>query len=194
MNVRSPLALSLAATLAAGSVALLPQPAQAQSARFYCARDNNGTYTTYADSARGKIPVIRWKSRYFEGAGYTPASRCEEVSSRFQTFFGTGQLNYLTTGMMNRQRVVCVASANGGPCADLLFTLRPQDDAAQFVQQLNDIRSGAAGPINQQRPRVYIDMNQFLNEAPTEGGAPAPAAAPAAQPTAPSSGPSGSAW
>jgi hypothetical protein len=48
---------------------------------------------------------------------------------------------------MNRMPVVCVSSTNGGECTGLLFTLKPGQNASRTLQQLFDIRQGAAGPL-----------------------------------------------
>ena len=145
------------------------RPAQAQSVNFFCGSDGV-TPVTYATTARGNVPIVRWQSQHFSSSGYTPEQRCAEVSGRFQTYYNNSTLNFITTGIMNSQPVVCVSSANGGGCDGLLFTLRPTDNASQVVQQLFDIRAGAAGPINQSAARPYVDVEQLLNERPVEPG------------------------
>lgn len=144
-------------------------PAQAQTVNFFCGSDGVNP-VTYATTARGNVPIVRWQSQHFSSSGYTPQQRCAEVSGRFQTYYNNSTLNFITTGIMNSQSVVCVSSANGGGCDGLLFTLRPTDNASQVVQQLFDIRAGAAGPINQSASRPYVDVEQLLNERPVEPG------------------------
>lgn len=156
-----------------GSLSLISQPSQAQNTSFYCGMCN-GVPTTFADTPRGTVPVIRWVSQHFSGSGYTPQQRCEEVSGRFQTYYNQGILNYVTTGYMNRMPVVCVSSTNGGECTGLLYTLKPGQNASRTLQQLFDIRQGAAGPLYEDSSgggtteKVYIDINNYLETAEVE--------------------------
>ncbi|MEM8779000.1 MAG: COP23 domain-containing protein [Cyanobacteria bacterium P01_G01_bin.49] len=165
--------------LAASSVAIADQPSQARGTTFYCGI-SAGIPTTMAQTPRGNVPIIRWVSRHFNNSGYSPTVRCQEVSKRFQTYYNQRILNYITTGYMNNQPVVCVTSTNGGPCSRLLFTLKPGQNASRTLQQLFDIRQGAAGPLYENtstaggNQNLYIDMNNYLETAPVETGATSP--------------------
>lgn len=159
---------------------LAAQPAPIQRTSFICDSGPNGLPTTYAVTTRGLVPVIRWFSDYFSGGGFTPQRRCQEVSSRFQGFYNSGQLNFIASGYVNGQAVVCAATASGRPCtgANVLFTLKPGSNAADTVQRLFNVRAGASGPLyeSQDQPSaVYIDFKQFLNDTVVEGAATAPA-------------------
>jgi len=92
-----------------------------------------------------------------------PGTRCQEVSNRFDLFYRQGRLNYVTTGIVNRLPVVCVAGEMGGPCTGVLFTLKPNEDASRVIQQLFDVRAGASGSLYESESRQYIDMNQYIN-------------------------------
>ena len=129
--------------------------------RFFCG-DNNGVPTTFVETQKGTSPVIRWVSSYFSDHGYEPLTRCRQVSSKFQQFFNNGSLNYITTGTVNRQPVICVSNTKGGPCTGVLFTLKQGEDANRVMQNLFDIRSGAAGPLEESGSRLYFDMNNYL--------------------------------
>jgi uncharacterized surface protein with fasciclin (FAS1) repeats len=147
----------------------------AQGTSFICVSGTNGLPTTYAVTARGRVPVVRWFSDYFSGGGFTPERRCQEVSARFQSFYNSGQLNFIASGYVNGQAVVCAAQASGYPCtgANVLFTLKPGSNAADTVRRLFNIRAGASGPLyeSQDEPSaVYIDFKQFLNGTLVEGG------------------------
>lgn len=150
------------ATLVMGS-----QPAQAGEQRFSCSL-GKGAPTTMAQTKRGYVPVIRWTSEYFGASGWSPEARCEEVSKRFEAYYKQGILNFLTTGRMNRQSVVCVADYKGGPCSGLLFTLKPGSNPGRTLQRLLAVRYTATGPLNESTARVYIDMEDFLSKAPVE--------------------------
>lgn len=136
---------------------------------YSCSPSINGTPRTIAKTPRGKIAVIIWVSDYFKDSGFDPQTRCDLVSKNFQKYQDDSTLNYITTGIMNKQRVVCVSSKDGGGCTGQLFTLHPDDDASRVLQQLSDIGSKArTAPLYQSSgsPRIYIDMKKFLSEAP----------------------------
>ena len=156
-------AITIATTIAGSS------PASAEKATFVCSA-SNGIPTTVAQTSRGKVAVIRWSSDYFSGSGWTPQKRCQEVSKKFQNYYQSGALNYLTTGIMNGQPVICIAKREGGGCSGLLFTLKRERNVtpAQKLQQLLAVRVRASGPLNESSPRVYIDMKEFLKTAPVE--------------------------
>ncbi|MEG3986016.1 COP23 domain-containing protein [Microcoleus sp. S28C3] len=159
---------------------LAAQPPPVQRTSFICASGANGLPTTYAVTTRGQVPVIRWFSDYFSGGGFTPERRCQEVSARFQNFYNSGQLNFIASGYVNGQAVVCAAQASGRPCsgANVLFTLKPGSNAGETVQRLFNIRAGASGPLyeSQDEPSaVYIDFKQFLNNTVVEGAVASPA-------------------
>jgi hypothetical protein len=163
--------------LSAGAIALIgatifPQPSHAQI-RFLCGfSDEANLYTTYAQTPRGNIPVIRWNSYYFEGSGYTPERRCQEVSSRFQNLHSQNMLSSITAGYLNGQPVICAGSRGGCTSGNLLFTLKSGSDSASVLQQLFDVRAGAsATPLYQSSNGSgvpTIDMNQYLKNAPVE--------------------------
>ncbi|MEN9216115.1 MAG: COP23 domain-containing protein [Gloeomargarita sp. HHBFW_bins_162] len=128
---------------------------------FYCGT-SQGAPATLAKSGNRVVPIIRWTSDTFSDSGFTAERRCQEVSKRFQTYYDDGSLSFITTGRMNGQNVVCVARSNGGPCAGLLFTLKPGSNPTQVINQLFNIRTRAAGPLNETTARPYVDFNEFL--------------------------------
>lgn len=130
---------------------------------FFCSTEN-GVPTTFVTTQGRTYPVIRWVSTYFSPHGYEPLTRCRQVSSKFQQFYNNGTLNYVTTGTVNRQPVICVSNSRDGACTGVLFTLKPQEDANRIIQQLFDIRSGAAGPLEESGSRIYFDMRKYLNQ------------------------------
>jgi hypothetical protein len=141
------------------------QPTQPIADRFYCQADDHGVPTTYVSGAYAtEKPLIRWVSSYFADSGYDPMRRCEEVSDRFTRYYREGTLNYITTGIVNRLPVVCVSSQLGGPCNNVLITLKPGQDATNTVQQLFDVRVGRSGPLEESGSRFYMDFNQHLQQ------------------------------
>ncbi|MEC4895016.1 MAG: COP23 domain-containing protein [Oscillatoria sp. PMC 1051.18] len=148
-----------------------------QAVRFICDEGfdkttNQDLPTTFGWNSRGKIAVIRWERNVF--TGYPPQKRCAEVSPRFQTAYDNGSVKFLTNGRMNNQPVICTALEFNGDCADLLFTLHPNDDGLAILQQLEDTLNGrAVGGLRQNssgdaQRYVEVDIEQFLDTAPVE--------------------------
>ncbi len=177
MKARSFITLTMAAiatsTLILGNMGNIGQvhAAERQSTNFVCGV-SNGVPTTMAQTQRGNVPVIRWTSNNFSDSGWTPERRCQEVSSRFQTYHEDGSLNYLTTGVMNGMPVVCTTNQEGGTCQNLLFTLKEGANAGQTLRDLLQVRTHATGPLNQSEARVYINMQDYLETAALNGEAP----------------------
>ncbi|MDB9431182.1 COP23 domain-containing protein [Microcystis aeruginosa CS-555/01A07] len=125
--------------------------------------------TTYALTATGKkIAVIRWVKNW--GGKYTPEVRCQEVSAKFQSASEQGLLKYLTYGIKSGQKVICVAGEYGGPCLQVLFTLRSNDDPDRVLQDMMSVGFRAQGPVVQSEdgsPQYYYDFEQFLEKATT---------------------------
>jgi Circadian oscillating protein COP23 len=156
---------------------ILPAQAEPQSNnRFFCGKIRNPSTgdevpTTIARTQRGNVLMIHWKSTIFVNGlnDFTPESRCLEVSRRFQTFYSQGDLNYLTTGKINDQNVICVTQEYGGACKGLLLTLEPKDDPQAVLRDLMDVRVNARGPITRgAASTTYIDVEDFLDTAPVQ--------------------------
>jgi hypothetical protein len=156
----------------------MAQPSHAESntdTRFFCgktinAATGNAVPTTLASTRRGNVAMIFWKSTFFgqKGQGFSPTDRCKEVSKRFQAFYKDGVLSYLTTGRMNNQNVICVSDEYGGPCQGLLLTLEPKDNPEQVLHELLNVRARARGPLVRGSGASYIDVQDFLDNAPVE--------------------------
>ncbi|MBD2770565.1 COP23 domain-containing protein [Iningainema tapete] len=159
-----------AGAIALTSIAFISHSSYAQTTTYFCGLNKDGVPTTYARTANGKrIPVISWERNW--SSKYSPRVRCEAVSSRFQTASVDRVLNYLTTGIMNGQKVLCAASRYGDTCSHLLLTLRPEDNASQVIENLRQMGYTASGPIIQSEDGaslVYVDINQLLREKPVE--------------------------
>ena len=175
-------AIALATTL----VASIPTPAQTTG--FVCGK-SGGQPATILQRSSGNVTVIKWVSNSFSDSGFDAQRRCEQVSDRFQQYHKTGNLKYLTTGVINRQPVICVANRRGGDCArelpnnGLLFTVKPGSDARDTLKRLVNLRDRAStSSLNESAPssrvdveksdRLYIDMAEYLNSQPTESASP----------------------
>ncbi len=146
--------------------------------------DRNGHPTTLAYTSRGTIELIVWKEEYFAGSGYTPKRRCREVTSRFQQHSDAENLRYISTGIMNRYKIICVSDKSGN-CKPkgLLITLKHNDNPEKVMRDLFNLSARkSGGGINLSARRVdgaitrvsdkdnylkeMIDIDKFLAESP----------------------------
>jgi hypothetical protein len=188
--------LLLAGVSASASVWFGSSPVQAEDRTFVCGVSYSGIPTTYANTPRGQIVVVRWTSEYFTGAGYDPMTRCQEVSSRFERHRRANNLAFITAGYLNGQPAIC-AGNGGAPCSSdrLLFTLKPGSNAAARIQQLYNLRTGASSTPLYESTRgsgggSSVDFESYLQNAPVENsgeGAKSPTAEPA-MPAGPGAG------
>lgn len=154
--------MSAITALSSGSLALLQAPAHAAATSFSC-QISAGLPTTIASTDSGNtVSVIRWTSNAFEGAGWTPQRRCEEVSQRFETYRRQNRLTYITTGRINGLPVICTTATDGGACDGLLYTLKPGQDPTLALQRLFDVRTKARGPLNETQSRLYLSVDDLL--------------------------------
>jgi hypothetical protein len=174
--------------LAASSLIFSPtNPAAAQSsdeeihdvdASFLCKKVNN-RWTTIANSSLRQgddIPFIVYKSNYFRNAGYDNQKRCQMVSRRLNELFHNGQLDYVTSGIVNRQPVICGVRSNSETCAryNVILTLKEREDANDIIKHLFDLKRGfAVGPIPQARPEdqepipSHLSLKDIIRNAPS---------------------------
>jgi Circadian oscillating protein COP23 len=112
-----------------------------------------GTYenkpATIARTSRGDVPIVVWSSAEFSGSGFTPNVRCKQVSARFQSFYRSGQLKYITTGTINKLPALCATKQLGNTCnsQNLLYTLKPTSDPQKVIKKLMMLRSQASSPV-----------------------------------------------
>lgn len=139
-------------------------PVIASGPKFYCG-SWDGVPATIAKTKNGEVPVIRWVSQHFADSGFDTQKRCEIVSAKFQEYHKAGTLKYLTTGRSNGQNIVCVAQEENGACSGQLFTLRPGSNPGHTLTRLMSIRYLNSGPLNESSERIYINMNDYLQEA-----------------------------
>jgi len=122
--------------------------------------------------------MISWVEDF--SGKYPPLSRCVEVSRRFQRFDSTRQLQYIGTGEVNNQPVLCAVRSQASHCSseNLLITLPPDRDRHQTVQQLLNLyeiaRTGQSVLLNGGTRKLssyvngesYVNMQQLLEIAP----------------------------
>ena len=135
----------------------------ALAASFVC-QPINGIPTTVVQTKEGKrVPIIFWKSNTFASSGWTPLKRCQEVTARFQSYHSDGSLEFITTGQVNSLPAICVAKSDGGPCAGLLYTLKPDQNATSTLLDLFNIRSQPnAAPLEETTSRPYLSIDSLI--------------------------------
>jgi len=156
--------LTFAFSTASVTSAGITQAQTASRTTFSC-QTNAGVPTTMARTRRGEVlPIIRWKYDGFRD--WSPEQRCQEISRRFQQYNELGELNYLTTGMMNSQKVICTTSHPQGGCRNLLLTVRPGANPRQTLLDLLAVRSrSSAGPVSETDGRIYISIDDLIENA-----------------------------
>ncbi len=143
--------LSLITALATSSIFVTitgHQPSQAQDIAFICTVANDDIPTTIAQTPDGPVDVFKWQSTYFRPP-YTPMQRCQEVTERMNNFLAQGMLDYLTSGRVNKQPVICAGSDCDPNGSNVLLTLRSDQNPNQVLQEIASNRAGAAGPSRQ---------------------------------------------
>ena len=151
-------------------------PAQ-QGVRYTCTNWNyqgEMVPTTIAETPRGRIAMIVWKSEFFSGSGWTPKRRCQSVTRRFQAFHNA--LSYynkdfiLGLGSINQQPVICAVKRKRGNSKECynngaLITLEPSDNALAVFQGLVKVASySGSGPLVRGANDV-IDVEEWLSNA-----------------------------
>lgn len=173
------LAIAVLSTLSSLGIAAIAKAQNYAYPDYFTCRQVDGIYTTFAVKGEKDFQIIRWTSGFGAAAGYTPQQRCQEVSNRFDRSVRDGSLRYLTHGTMNNYPVICTASAHGGACENLIFTLPYNEGyrATQTLRELGDVARGASGALYQSSSRitpedivseasngnVYVDFNLFLD-------------------------------
>lgn len=153
------------------------EPTADPSALAFSCQNWEGQPTTMVQTQRGMLPLIVWKSDYFSNSGFTPESRCEIVSSRFQDHAERDNLRFISHGKLNAQKVLCVAdrqtltgSSHNYECqaplsGSLLLTLEAQDDPEAVLSELFAVasRSNWGAVVFRGGSRFGIDLEEVLD-------------------------------
>ena len=134
---------------------------------FRCDTSGNVPTTLYQSRQGNSEPWIQWVSDHFSDSGWSPDARCQEVSSRLETYRRNKKLRYVTLGTINNQSVICVASKDRGPCEGIIYTLKPGQDGIQALNNLFAWRKGEQGlQSNYESVNAipYIDVGERLDE------------------------------
>jgi len=142
-----------------------PTPAQQlpknlQKANFLCIQENNQPTTVIELNQQKKLPVILWESEEFKEIGYDPQKRCELVSKRLAAYSKDSKFNYLTTGKIDGNPVICFTDQVNGECVKgtperdgILITLskgtNPDETLETLVALLETQNSTMRSPLQQ---------------------------------------------
>ncbi|WP_310487043.1 COP23 domain-containing protein [Chamaesiphon sp. VAR_69_metabat_338] len=128
----------------AGSSSFFAESSQALTAttNFVCGKAD-GIPATVARTKKGDIPIVIWRSEDLSESGFTPQVRCRQVSARFQSMYRSGQLKYITAGVLNNLPVICATTKVNTDCSsqNLLYTLKSNSDPQQVIKRLSAIRN-----------------------------------------------------
>jgi hypothetical protein len=156
-------------TAAAGEEISLPRPQQRVEVNYVCQDFGDDTFATVAKTSVGDLQLINWTKNI--STEYTPESRCSEVTERFEALSSLDSLDYLTTGRINGENVICSAGENGDcnrdlPEQGLLFTITGNRPPGEVLLNLLDLGLARdVPPINESAgERLYIDVNNFLKQ------------------------------
>jgi len=138
---------NLAILIASGClVSIFPDSVQAQVQRgFQCDTNADIPTTVYHTSQGGQEPWIKWVSEHFSDSDWSPLARCQTVSQRLEQYREDGKLKYVTLGTENNQPIICVASQDNGPCEGIIYTLKPEQDG---IDALNNLFAWGSGQQN----------------------------------------------
>ncbi|MEO0947400.1 MAG: COP23 domain-containing protein [Cyanobacteria bacterium J06641_5] len=152
------------------------EPTTDPSALAFSCQSWEGQPTTMVRTQRGLLPLIVWKSAYFSNSGFTPESRCEIVSSRFQHHAERDNLRFISHGKLNAQKVLCVAdrqalssNSHNYECqaplsGSLLLTLEATDDPETVLSELFAVASRAnwGAVVFRGGNRFGVDLEEVL--------------------------------
>lgn len=173
----SPLFLTGIAVAATLNVSAMPSLSQSDSDQitFVCKQvfdsaSGNKIPATLAwiPERQAHIIIIGWKSEYFPR--WNPEKRCQTATTKFQTAYNEGRLNYLTTGENNNYPIICAVTKEGEQCdgKNQLFTIKHHDNPQLVLTQLVGNLQGNGGVIYQSSGKQnYFSFNEILQKAPT---------------------------
>jgi hypothetical protein len=156
---------------------LTNQQELSSSIQYRCLQ-RQGVPATVAYTSRGMVELIRWQHSYFHSREYTPERRCQEVSDRFQQHAQINDLRFISTGVVNNYKAICISEQTGNCQANgLLLTLDPDDNSQEVLRNLFSLKAGRKTggllsrassliPVNTQVKKT-IDLNEFLAHSPT---------------------------
>ena len=129
--------------------------------------------------------MLTWSYGGF-GKEYTPAKRCQIVSTRLQKAAnlngGTFKDIQLASGLLNGQAVICALQSNDRACSskNLLFTLKPENagNPDAIIQQIFSFAQDGNSSLNESaspKPQVNKNLGEWEQKVFAGGDRKAPA-------------------
>ncbi|GJD22594.1 hypothetical protein RIVM261_075500 [Rivularia sp. IAM M-261] len=140
----------------------------AQQTQYFSCKNKQGIWTTVMATKQGERNLIHWDSEYFKKSGYTPKTRCNQVTGRLNNYFDDTSEQSISSGRMNNLPVICITSSNGGSCQKLLYTLKPDQDGERAIDLLIQHTSSDYNPptLREGSCHTYLSLNALLEGKP----------------------------
>jgi hypothetical protein len=165
------------------STSIPPKSEPALSTLISC-KNSAGAFTTVAEQGENKAVLFTWKTTEF-GPEFTPESRCQIVSSKFNSFLqengGAFSGILLTTGVVNGYPVICMNKSDDSACR-VLFTLKKKNrnQANNIINTLKDPNNIGASGINESSSDIVkapvVDLGEWSKRKLSGGKFSAPSA------------------
>ena len=164
MKIKSTVSAVLAMATVLSTFGLaFTKSAEAAPRTFSCKMASGAWTTLVNESGQPERQLIRWTSDFGAKVGYTPERRCNEVTQRMNLYLSnSGQ--FITHGMQGREKVICATNRLGKDCLNLLYTLKPDQDAKATLEDLFGVnnRNISRGPIRERRCATYISVDALV--------------------------------
>ena len=150
------------AIVAFASTAARPIFAQAtaESVTFFCVM-HEGELATMVRTSATEMPVIRWDEAVVS-PDINLQMDCATSAARFQASYDEGLLNYITTGRMDGDLVVCSSLTLKGACQSRLLDLMPTPRPRLALQRVLQIPLPSGGPLSDTDCRAYVDWSRYI--------------------------------
>ncbi|MGL5804002.1 MAG: COP23 domain-containing protein [Xenococcaceae cyanobacterium] len=147
-------------SLVVGAVVALCQPTLASQVSIAC--DNSDTIPKLvATTNKQNVTMLQFLSKYF--SPQEALQNCKNTATKLQTLARADSANYLTSGLIEQQPVVCVVAQRGTSCnsnsAKILFSLNTRTEPIQaFYQMLGNDFKGSRLDNPRTVGRIYADI------------------------------------
>lgn len=125
-----------------------------------------GVPTTAGRGFGKTIPLMTWYPSSFDRAGWTPQKRCDTVSQKLDAIRQRGQLNYLTTGTVKRQSVICAVDQPRAACSsgNMIMTLEKGQNPSGTLLALVQLQPSDKGVSQVGQDKVLINVPVVMEE------------------------------
>ena len=162
-----------------------PQPPSATTTAASKLRVSCQDLKTIVQKGDREAVMLTWSYGGF-GREYTPAKRCQIVSTRLQKAAnlngGTFKDIQLASGTLNSQSVICALKSNDRNCSskNLLFTLKPENasNPDAVIQQIFSFAQDGNSSLNESasnKPQVNKNLGEWEQKVFTGSAKKAPA-------------------